>query len=200
MGWVSLPNHDLTTRLIAALEMLKTNYVVPDGKLAYRIMIPAIARQLTKMTRLDVSPKVVKEAKKELTRLASDARSLASRIPKLPLEVSLLLDATGGFQPSNLDGLLNELADAAQIVATAKAASSGKAGRPPKSTAENIVTYLCQEYERLTGKPPTLTVRDGRAGGAFLDLVKAVFDALRIKASPEATVRRVIEKIKIQGP
>jgi hypothetical protein len=210
---------DVTTRLVTALEKLKTTYVVPDDKIPYRWMIPSIARQLTLMQRRDRSFKGVKEAQKELVKLSADAKSLSSRIKtllipqeppylegtdleaqNLALTAQGLLGLAGIIQAINLEGPLIEFADAAQTAAMAKAAPPGKPGRPPAAAATRVGLYLYQEYERVTGKCPTLTVRDNRASGPFFDLVKAVFDALGIKAKPEPTVRRVMEEMKIQRP
>ena len=184
---------DAMTRLAAALEKLDTNYNVPNNEIPYRFFIPGIARQLALMKRRGISSKEVRAEAKEIETLASDARSLSLRIRDLPPagDVSLSLDATGMFRFSELADLLNKLADAAQSVATAKVIPTGKIGRPTSSAADDFVVYICKEYERLTGNRPTLRVRDGKAAGPILDLVKDVFDALRIDASPEATIRRV---------
>lgn len=175
------------------MEKLPTNYDVPDGAIPYRLFIPGIARQLTMMPRRGISPKVAQQETKKLATLAADARSLASRIQKLPRagDVSLLLDATGGFEFRDLAELLNRLGDAAKTISSIKAAPAGKSRRPSASIADNIALYLCQEYERVTGERPTLTVRNNKAAGAILDLVSEVFEALAIEASPEATVRKV---------
>jgi hypothetical protein len=189
-------NHSMSNviaRLAAALEKLEPNYTVPDNTIPYRYYIPAIARQLALMPKRGVSPKEMREEAKELAALAKDARSLASRIRKQPPtgDVGLELDATGEFQFKDLADVLNTLGYAAKKIAAAKAAPSGKQGRPTASISDNIVLYLYQEYERITDKPPTLIVRDGKAGGPFLDLVTEVFDALGIETSVEAAIKRV---------
>jgi len=52
------------------------------------------------------------------------------------------------------------------------------------------------EFERLTGKKPTRTVRAGKTSGQYQGLVFRVLQALKIEASAEATAAKAMEEMK----
>src|ERR1039458_218476 len=122
---------DVTARLVMALEKLPTDYDDPDGYIPYRFCIPEIAKQLARMKRHSLSTEAAREQVKDLETLAADALSLSLRVRDLPRagDVSLILDATGGFQFSELADVLHKLGDAARSVAIARAIPVRKIGR-----------------------------------------------------------------------
>jgi hypothetical protein len=70
----------------------------------------------------------------------------------------------------------------------------GRGQEQLRQLARAVGWMLRQDVEALTGKRPTITVRDGEATGPFLDLVTEVFSILAIKASPEAVAREALKK------
>jgi hypothetical protein len=207
-----LPRRSIATdpesRIVQALEDLFADCAAgspptcaddsPDSSnnaaLPYRHVIPGIARQITLMQRVDASPERTRRAKKELMKVSKMAADLASAISGLSHDAMGALDRSTRFQAICLGDDLSNIATASKNGAATFPNESK--GAPHKFSAVAIVEFLHQEYERLIGKPPTLIVASGKAGGPFLGLVKTVFKALSIKASPEATVRKVMEQKK----
>ena len=74
--------------------------------------------------------------------------------------------------------------------------SQGK-GRPEARLSSGIARILAFNYQELTGNKPTINVdpysHGHKAYGPFLDFVKDVFNALGVRASPEASAREAIE-------
>ena len=77
-------------------------------------------------------------------------------------------------------------------------------GRPVNNLAMGVIRILHGEFEPLTGKQPTRTVRSDHPGspvsGDFFNFVRDVFVALRIDAKPEAYVRAILKERKPAAP
>jgi hypothetical protein len=180
-----------------ALEDLLADCAVEDSAaIPYRQVIPVIARQLTVMQRADASPERTKRAKKELMNVSKTAADLVAAISRLSDDAMGALDLPARFQAIRLSEELPNIAAASKKGAD-KLPGGSKGAPVRRSSAGRIVEFLYQEYERLIGEPPTRIVSsDGVAGGPFLRLVKAVFTALSVTASPENAARKVMERKK----
>ena len=181
-----------TARIIAAFERLQAeDYPIPEGTIPYRHSIPMIARQLTIMRRVDTDTRRARKAYDDITKLAKDAVAFVKRLEQL---------ADGGLQDGPRETVFaalhawEPLSAFVEVAERERTLDAGMKGRPRKSAPDNIVAFLYQNYERITGHDPTLIVRGSKTGGEFLTLASEVFKALGLKDSPEAAVRRVMEK------
>jgi len=181
---------DPLARVIAALEALPTPEPAAAG-IPYRAVIPGIARELVKMQRADPSAAARTEAVKKVTRTRTMVEALAAACHELREDnaAMAMLDLPTRLRVIHLASELRELSPATR---KAIAPNHGK-GAPRKASADAVGLALAQEYERLTGRPPTLSVNGGKANGRFFELIASVFDALGLKASPEAAARRAIK-------
>ena len=155
--------------LIAAFRKLK----VPGGRgpgIPYEYLIPDIARQLLLMRPRPraMSPKRLRGAHRKIEKL--------SAVEDLPLGARRALNS------ANLE----------MMIEISKAPAVG--GRPREDFAAEVAGFVAEEYRRLTGRKPTVPVRerDARAYGPFLELVRDVFAALGIKASPVVWARHAV--------
>ena len=66
-------------------------------------------------------------------------------------------------------------------------------GRPPETAARYVAEKCAEIYFRNTGKQPSVVtpIDGGPASGPFLNFVTEVFQAFKIKASAEASARKV---------
>jgi len=141
-----------------------------------------------------VSHATVKRAKKELKKLDDAVCKLINR-----------LEATHGTAIAAIEKQkpdrhrLNIEADLLSL-STAIRRAYRDIPEPPvegtgqKKAAREITNCVASYYTRLTGKNPTRVYQDGKAGGHFVCLLRNVFDALEINASPEAQARAFMEK------
>jgi hypothetical protein len=211
----------VTTRLVAALENLPTDYVVPNGKIPYRAMIPSIAHNLTRMARAHMKSPSPATLNCEIDRVISALRKL--EILGGLVEEDALVDAavkhevppkqrgvrwlplTLALRLITLAGQARELAhdiDAARPAATMKP----ERGRKPATEATAIAAFLYQEFERITGHAAGRSVQEKRdnqkerESGKFVLLVREVFEILGVPGSPEQAARNAIEAAKSMGP
>lgn len=188
-----------TARIIAAFERLQADdYPIPEGTIPYRHSIPMIARQLTIMRRVDTDTRPARTAHDDLAKLVKSAKHLRNQLEQWTdhrngMVVSELMMCSIETARATF-AVLGSLSSFVEVAERERKPDAGMKGRPRKSAPDEIVAFLYQEYERITGKYPTLIVRGGKAGGEFLTLVREVFKALGLKDSPEATVRRVMAK------
>jgi hypothetical protein len=183
----------LEARIVQALEGVARDSSdgSNDAAIPYRHVIPGIARQLILMQTVDASRERTKLVESELTNVRKKAAKLADTISRLSDDAMVALDLSARLQAIHLIDDLESIAAASKNAVSTLPQWSKKAARKPSAT--KIVEFLYREFERLNGKPPTLTVSGGRAGGLFLGLVQTVFDALSVKASAEATARKVMD-------
>jgi hypothetical protein len=179
-------------------ERLKTAFLAlpicepMEGGIPIKASIPGMVRSLLIARRIEWGPGL------------SDAR--AARLQK---HVSGLLDLMGdapalaelGWFPhfgaaETLEGGLRALADR---LGRPRASNAVRVtGRPRKAAAGRIARMLAAYYWMLTGEQPTVRTdaETGRAYGPFPQLVAGAFNALAVKASPEAQARSAIKALK----
>jgi hypothetical protein len=172
----------------------------------YSALIPGIARSVLLMRRPNNMKSMRKRAIADLDKIKVAAARLADlirnqfpdeqeRLSNPRIRITEFLPVGGVLETTQL---LNSLA---QFISMAERARDQHYEVSPRSGARKpealaIGLYLYQEYERLTGKKPTRTVRNGKTNGRFQTLITKVFEALGIDASAEATAAKVMEKMK----
>jgi hypothetical protein len=99
--------------------------------------------------------------------------------------------------------LLEFAAECAKRSAVGPVANSSNRGRPANERIRILLRVLHRQYQELTGKRPTITVRPDYPGspasGRFVELVRQVFSALAISASAEAAVRAEFTRSEESG-
>jgi hypothetical protein len=74
------------------------------------------------------------------------------------------------------------------------------ATKPEKIQERKIARVVAQHYYDLTGKAPSVSTKDGKANGPFLDLLNAVYEILDVRASAESQARTVAREWKSGQP
>ena len=197
---------DVVARLVTILGNLPYTASAPEDTIPYRFVIPLIARQLAMLPSLGelqtvvIRPQEAKTAKKELKELATHAMSLHDMISALSEESLRILNISELDFSIQLSASLIDYSNKLLVnVEVAKYSDTAPRGRPKQVAGVAIVLYMQDQYEHLTGRPATLSVREGKAGGEFLDFIAAIFEAMGIKESPEAAIRRAMEKKRGNG-
>lgn len=176
-----------------------------DNAIPYSQAIPGIARQVMTMRMPSKMGSMRKTAASDLDRVVKDAARLARLIKaQFPEERERLSNprfpVTALLSPAAAMEMMQLCSSLEHFVATArrdrKSLEKIPRGRAHMRETLEIGCYLYQEFERLTGKRPTRTVRNGKSSGQFQTLIETVFSALQIKASAEATTVRVMETMK----
>lgn len=74
-------------------------------------------------------------------------------------------------------------------------------GRPHNIVAREVARAVCEVYRVLSGKRPTMTVDpiSAEARGIVLDLLREIFEAFEIEASPEAALKQAIRTRRASG-
>jgi hypothetical protein len=176
----------------------------PTGGIPYRHVIPAIAHQVMVMRRPHKQLAIRKSAAADLSKVINAAVRLRKLMvehlrydpkPSCKPRASVLLRAPETTSVNCLRAPLLRFIRAIQNAHRRKDGTSPK-GAPLKGDPDAIAQFLYCEYERLTGETPKRTVRNGKSSGHFQTLIGKVFSALGIEASPEATTKRVMAKMK----
>jgi hypothetical protein len=160
----------------AALEKLFRDLPIctPTGNISYESLIPGIPRQLLMMHPVPSrSRSKTAGAKKGLHTVAQSARRTVAALDGLSSNALAALN----YRPAALERLKTDLRI---LAAAAREGKADKAGRPKQdgpSQATKIAHAVAQHYCGLTNKAPT--AHDQR----FLDLLKAVYAVLGVKAS-----------------
>ncbi len=194
-----LDNDATLARLVAALEELPIADPEPDWKrVPNHQFIMVSARELMIMQRRNFSRSRARQGRNELEKIqtawikavdrlsalydddkATDgqltARELFGASSKAPWAALL----TGRDLLENIDVQLKEHTPGHHL---------------HKNAAVEIVAFLAQQYERLTGAAPRRRVEKGRAAGPFFVLVKKVFSALSVTSSAENAIAMFMEK------
>lgn len=101
------------------------------------------------------------------------------------------------FSDTALNAVENALALIDRIVKADPKLKSRRSGQPPKRVALRLAEVLAEEYFLATGRAPAISVNphtDGNlAFGPYFNLVKITFEALNIKASPEAMGKKAVD-------
>ena len=139
-------------------------------------------------------------AEKQMRKLSAATKKLQAAFEAMNSPTIYAL-VQSGFDYSAAEKLIIMMRDAVdkapKTIAGMKKAhpefTSSRTGRPKSSIPFHIAKILAGEYFRATGKPPTVATNAHERGhpayGPFLDLVRTVFKALKIKASPESMAR-----------
>jgi hypothetical protein len=139
-------------------------------------------------------PVTAKQAERELLALVNQSSKLRLHISKMS---KAALDEMGVDRASVEPAELNEIEEAARRALRVRAQSAiGPTGRPREGRAERIASAAASVFERLTGKPSTLSHSEGVAYGPFLDFLNAVLEACRITASAEAQFKAFQRKYR----
>ena len=97
-------------------------------------------------------------------------------------------------------GFLQLVASRTRLADVSNVSNAAARGRPVNKLAMEVIRILHGEFEPLTGKQPTRTVKSDHPGspasGDFFNFVRDVFAALRIDANPEAYVRAILKERK----
>ncbi len=71
-----------------------------------------------------------------------------------------------------------------------------QSGRPKEKVAAEIADATAQHFLFFTGSRPTIVTYDGRAGGAFMDVLRVVFQETGVTASVESQARAACERLR----
>ena len=136
------------------------------------------------------NPTTAKQAERELLALRKRLGALRLCVGKLNKTATDAM-ASAGIGGVDFDRLV-QMEEAAQRALERLRALPG---RPPKQHADWITLVTASVFSGLTGTLPTLrTDLAGRAHGPFVELLKAVFEAYGIAASPEIRAKAFIRK------
>ena len=140
----------------------------------------------------------------ELKELSSKSADLLAYLSTIHQSTILaLLDVSARNNLRSACEQMVKVADATLIALNPNADSSPKSnngGRPRKDRALQLAISLAGNYERLTGKPPTIEVDYKQEGnpavGEFHRLVDDVFGILKVEGNPEYFAKQAIRKLK----
>jgi hypothetical protein len=195
---------DAQAQVEQALRALPIKGPVRSDRIPYSFVIPDVARQILLIRWSNNLKRGRGNEIAALDRISKTARRLIDLIddqmeppaPSSPeFRIWTLLTAQDVAQVATLRDSLKAFITAAQQ-ARDKSSKKPRRGRPEKAIAAAICRYLYQEHERLTGKLPTRIVKEGKSGGEFQVLIQRVFEALDLKASPEAAAMKAMEEMK----
>lgn len=206
---------DVTARITAALEKVARDCEVPERAIAYRMTIPNIARELQIMRQGEAHRCRAADIQSATRSIRATLRQLES-LAGLPWDAGRdCFDTAVGRAALPLPlrlrfiGLAIEAAELAAAIEAAPTPAPAQKGRPRAEAAHAIAARLYREMERLAGRTPGRSVvpepvRDknnprDREGGAFVDLVRTVFDILGVPGSPVEAARAAIEAARGMG-
>jgi hypothetical protein len=182
-------------KILPAMDGRLATFIQPLADLSPASAIPSKFRKTSKATCI-----------KELTELQACAAKLIKCLDALH-EPAIVALADHGF--CNERRVVSQLAR--QLVNAAdSAAKSGEdvppdkregRGRPRKPQPLVVARMLAHNYRTLTGKRPTIRThagndKEGQAYGPYLELVKAVFEAIGIDANAESMAKTAIRALK----
>jgi hypothetical protein len=171
------------TALEAAFRNLQIKQFEKATGIPYKFLIPGMGRELMLMSPIP-RPKTI-GAKKALDNLTQSTGLIIKVLDSLPQTV---LDALN-FQPAALRELKTKLR-ILHVVAK-QADVNARSGAPKKAQPSKIALVVARHYYGLTGKKPTVPKKDGIAYGPFLELLKAVYGILDIKASAASQAEKI---------
>jgi len=137
------------------------------------------------------------KCKNELMAMALQAKKLSKCLEQLH-QPSILALADAGFWKlrTELTLLCQQAVEAANLADVSKISPEPTRGRPREPQSYGIAKILAYEFQRVTGKSPTISVPSDtskKAGGPFIGLIKAVFSTIGINASHEAVAKQAIK-------
>jgi hypothetical protein len=98
------------------------------------------------------------------------------------------------------DTLLHLMQTSADVVTSERFDKPATIGRPTSRAAQMIADLVLLEFEACTGARATITTRHDKRGspaeGAYLDLVRTVFEIFKVGASAESQGRAAIDRRK----
>ena len=189
--------------LEAALVKVADLGDLPKRGIPYRVGIPTIARQLAMMMPTGLSqphlePATHETTIRELGLVAKKAKAMLSAVEALHQPA---IDALGYHPPwpRGIGGLETQLrillAMAENAPLTDQNRSAGR-GAKVKAQPQAIARVAACHFFGLTGRMPTLRVREGKAYGPFLEFITSIFECLGIDAKPESQASSAITFMK----
>jgi hypothetical protein len=146
-------------------------------------------------------PALIVPELKELSTRSADLLAYLSTIHQST--ILALIDVSARNNLNTACEQMIEVADATLRVLNPSGDSSSKAntgGRPRKDRALQLAVTLAGNYQRLTGKPPTIPVNFLQEGnpavGEFHRLVDDVFGIFKVEGNPEYFAKKAIRKLK----
>lgn len=146
-------------------------------------------------------PALIVPELKELSTRSADLLAYLSTIHQST--ILALLDTTARNNLKSACEQMIKVADATWIALNPSGNSLAKTntgGRPRKDRALQLAVSLAGNYQRLTGKPPTIDVDFTQEGnpavGEFHRLLDDVFGILGVDANPEAFGKAAIKALK----
>lgn len=95
--------------------------------------------------------------------------------------------------------ILDELVAQIETARNAEIEATNCLGAPQKELARDVAGAARAAYEEITGQKATRVIRDGQAGGPFIEYLGEIFKACGIKASPESQARAMEKKAPETG-
>lgn len=194
-------------RLIDLLRGLPKAETAP-GLIPYQTTIPTMAHVIMRMAQRDLrgpSPSTQNKAVAKIIAALNGVVDVPIAYDPHGPDLATYLPPDLHLKLVGLRFAASQLAADIEIHAQPQKQPRGQRGRKPNEAAQEIVAYLAQEYERLTGNIPRRpNERPDRNGhqmprGAFYDLVAETFEVLGIKASAATTIDSVLPTAEI-GP
>lgn len=189
-------------RLEAVLRKLALPEPTRNDAIPYAFLIPGIAELLFRASYMAPQSNNYAQAsqlatKRQLASLSKCAGQLLVKIDKFNRPAIVTMGMHGNrIRDLRLKLIIIQLLP--EVSTIDDVAFVGRKGRPPKSVAAKVTKLAGQEYERLTGRSPTVTVADSSDGyvatGAFIAFLTEIFETLVIDASPEAQARKLRPK------
>ena len=189
-------------RLQAAFERLEIAPTAED-RLPYISLMPEILRGLLLMGGMRAGrsphhegapPNTIRRELAALAKRAEALRAVIRRLHKPAIDAVALRPKWPASWDTQLSILMTVVAHAEVPDLPANAGL----GAPTKTMARQIAQAVADHYRGLTDKKPTISTKDGKATGPFLDLLAEVFDTLDISARPESQARAVIRALRAQ--
>jgi hypothetical protein len=200
----------IVKRIETALLALVQTYPDCSGAIPYRFTIPSMARSIAIMKRRGRDTTPDSAAVGRLIAISKASQKLSALLECLFVENDPEADLEYGrkevicaLTQKQLRAIIDMRAPLACLTkdteqaAKSKKASLTKRGAPKKEEALSIAVALRSKFVLLTGKQPGRSVNsyavgnkeNDREAGAFVKLVKGVFDALGITASAPSIAR-----------
>jgi hypothetical protein len=129
----------------------------------------------------------------ELKALGKSAETLVRAISNLhrPTILALAAPPASWMARGELKRLAQQAAAAAFRANVSDVERASKV-QPRNRASPMVADILADEYERITGKRPTVRTRDGIAYGPFFELVRDIFIAMGFRDSPEVASRNAL--------
>jgi len=134
-------------------------------------------------------------------RIAADAAALAAKLPHMggiqaDVKTQLLESGAGHVDIPRLRDDLEHLAEAARVV-EANLAACPKSEKRRRTPEHSVALKLADDYERITGKPPTRWIADGReseSASRFVRLLSAILNEFGRRPRTLAAVDDIAKK------